>query len=144
VGVLFDYFAAPDDAAAGAVVERGPTAVFDTVATKVDCVVALAFVEELLGGRSVDEQLDDPRAGRLVEQRGDGYPLVLSISDHMKTALANAPDAELERTAREWSLLPEFGGVADPADLESVLRDLCALARTATDATHGLYCWACV
>jgi len=144
VGVLYDYFAAPDDAAAGAVADEGPADAFDTVATKIDCVVELAYVEELLGGRSLDEQLDDPRAGGLVEQLGEGDHLVLTISDEMQTALAAAPDTELSRVAREWAKVEEFHGVADPAGLESVLRELCALARNARDAKHGLYCWVCL
>ena len=144
MGVLSDYFAAPDDAAAGAVIDEGPAGIFDTVTTKIDCVVELAYVEELLGGRSVDEQLDDPRTGGLVEQRDEGQRLVLTVSHAMQVALASAPDAELPQIACEWAQAEEFGGGADPADLESVLRDLRTLAQTATERTLGLYCWACV
>ena len=144
MGVLFDYFAAPDDAAAGAVVEQGPAGVFETVSTQIDCLVALGYVEELLDGRSLGEQLDDPRTGGLVEQRADGEVAVLTISDAMRTALASAADAELPRVARDWSAAEEFGGAADPAELAAVLRDLGALARTAREAGHGLYCWVCV
>ena len=141
MGVLFAYFVAPDDAAAGAVVEQGPAGVFDTVSTQIDCVVALAYVEELLDGRPFAEQLDDPRTGGLVEQRADGELVVLTISDGMRTALASAPDADLPRVARDWADAEEFGGAADPAELAAVLRDLSALARTAREAGHGLYCW---
>jgi hypothetical protein len=142
VGVLYDYFAAPDDAAAGAVIDEGPAGLFETVATKIDCVVELAYVEELLGGRSVDEQLDDPRTGGVVEQCDER--LVLSISEEMQAALASLPDAELPQIARMWAQAEEFEGAADPAHLELVLRDLRALSQTATERTLGLYCWACV
>ena len=112
------------------------------MATKIDCVVELAYVEELLGGRSVDEQLDDPRTGGLVEQCDER--LVLSISEEMQAALASLPDAELPQIARMWAQAEEFEGAADPAHLELVLRDLRALSQTATERTLGLYCWACV
>ena len=103
MGVLFDYFAAADDASAGAVVQQGPADVFDTVSTQIDCLVALGYVEELLDGRPLAEQLDDPRTGGLVEQRADGEVAVLTISDAMRTALASAPNAELPHIARDWS-----------------------------------------
>jgi hypothetical protein len=144
VGVLYDHFAAPDDAAAGSVAEHGPAARFDTVATEIDAVVLLGQLEELLGGRSFEEQLDDPRAGGLVEERDGGERLVLTISPGTQTAPACAPDADVPRIARAWAEAEEFGGAADPAELESTLGDLCSLARRAGDASLGLYCWVSV
>jgi hypothetical protein len=70
VGVIFDYFAAPDVTAAAAVLEHGPD---DAVAAGgVDPAVLLGHLDELLGGRPLDEQLEDPQSARLVEQRQEG------------------------------------------------------------------------
>ena len=144
MGVMFDYFAAPDDAAAAPVIERGPDGSFETVPTGIDPVVLLGQLEELLGGRSFEELLEDPRAGGKVEMRGEGELLVLSISEETRDVLAAAGDADLGSVAREWSEAEEFYGGGDPAELEPIIRELSGLARQTREAGHGLYCWVCV
>ncbi len=143
MGVLFDYFAAPDDAAAATAIDNGPDGLFDTLSTKVDCVVLLGELEHLLGGRSFDDQLDDPRADGLVSDRDEGDVQVLTISRVTQDVLASASDADLPAVAREWAQAEEFGGDAEPAELETLARDLCALARRANDGGLGMYCWVC-
>ena len=145
MGVLFDYFAAPDRAAAGAVIESGPDGSFPAVsADGVDPVVLLGTLEELLGGRAYEEQLDDPSAGGLVDQRGEGQLLVLSVSEHTRDLLAGAKDDGFPGVSQAWAEAEEFGGYADPADLEQLLRDLSVLARDAKQEGHQLFCWVSV
>ena len=50
----------------------------------------------------------------------------------------------LEALATPWSLIEEFGGMADPDGLACSPRELQALARSAVSSGHNLYCWTCI
>ncbi|WP_030451656.1 hypothetical protein [Herbidospora cretacea] len=51
-------------------------------------------------------------------------PWLVAISDEFVAALANAGDDEISAVTRPWSETEEFGGQADVAELNSVLRKL--------------------
>lgn len=155
MGVLFDYFAAKSDAEAAAVIDRvgGPGSsetdpdlvVYDTLSVQgIEPVVQLGTLEELLTNRPYDEVADNPRNGHAVAVRGNGERLVLTITDSLATALAQATDEDLQRIAVPWSQTEEFWGAADPDVLGSVLIDLADLARRADANGNRLYCWVCV
>lgn len=146
MGVLFDYFAAPDNDAAATPIDLvgGPAeAPFQTVAFKgVDPLVQLGTLESLLTGVDYETILErdiDP-----IAMAGDGERLVVAMTDGLSAALSDADEARLREVAEPWSRTEEFGGRADPTDLAIALTGLADLARTATTRGDRLYCWVCV
>lgn len=146
MGVLFDYFAAPDDAVAATVIDvvGGPAeAGFPTVALKgVDPFVQLGTLESLLTG--VDYDIVAGRDIAPVAMADDGERLVVGVSGDLHAALSAADDVRLREVVEPWSRTEEFGGHADSSDLATTLSGLAELARTATTRGHRLYCWVCV
>ncbi|MFD6067792.1 hypothetical protein [Amycolatopsis lurida] len=146
MGVLFDYFAAPDhDAAATTIdLDGGPAeASFPTVALKgLDPFVQLGTLESLLTGADYDTVIERDLAP--VAMADDGARLVVALTEELSAALSDADEARLREVAEPWSRTEEFGGQADPADLVAVLTELAQLARTATTRGDRLYCWVCV
>jgi hypothetical protein len=139
-----DYFAAGSDEAAAAAIE-GPGERFDTVQLKgVDPAVKLARLETLLTGRSFDEISEDERSAGLVAD--DGERLVLTVTDELVTALADADSERLRSVVPEWSQTEEFvmdGGVDVPL-LSADLLALGGLARRARARGERMYCLLCV
>jgi hypothetical protein len=164
VAVLFDYFVAPSDAAAAATLDRtnGPRtaepakrglfgrrrdvelAAYRTVSTGIDPVVQAGTLEEILTGRDYDELKSNPKWGKSLAIRNEGERLVLTITDTLIAALADASDDRLAAVAIPWSQTEEFWGMGDPSVLAKLLRDLAELARAARDDQHSVYCWVCV
>ncbi|CAN7217412.1 hypothetical protein [Knoellia sp. LjRoot47] len=152
MSVLFDYFAAPSDEIAAAVVDRdgGPAAQhgaegFDTVTGwGIDPVVQLGTLESLLTGRSYDEVVEDARSGQTLAVRDGGERLVLAVTDGLTAALVGAGSERLASVAPQWSQTEEFWGGADPADLAEFLDQLSALAERASESGQRIYCWVCV
>lgn len=145
MGVLSDYFAAPDDTAAATVLDLGGPASssFPTLDLKgIDPLVQLGTLESLLTG--VDYDIVAERSGKLVAMADEGEQLVVSVTNELVAALSTADEARLREVAEPWSETEEFGGRADPTDLAMVLNELADLARTATTDGHRLYCWVCV
>ncbi|MGY6657087.1 hypothetical protein ACXIZN_33490 [Amycolatopsis sp. TRM77291] len=146
MGVLFDYFAAPDDDAAATTIDLvgGPDeASFPTVALKgVDPFVQLGTLESLLTG--VDYEVVIEREIAPVTMAGEGTRLVVALTAELSAALADADEARLNEVAEPWSRTEEFGGQADPADLATMLTGLAELARNARTRGDRLYCWVCV
>lgn len=146
MGVLFDYFAAPDDAVAATVLDvvGGPAeAAFPTVALKgVDPFVQLGTLESLLTGVDYDTIAGHDTAP--VAMADDGERLVVAVRGDLLAALSGADDARLREAAEPWSRTEEFGGHADPSDLATTLSGLADLARTAAARGDRLYCWVCV
>lgn len=149
MGVLYDYFSAPNDEQAVQVleVEGGPTSAdsgFDAgTLGGIDPVVQLGTLEALLTGTPYDDVTDDPRAGHNLAMSEDYDRIVITVTDALATALAAADDARLAEVAEPWSQTEELEG-ADPAQLAAFARDLAALARRAAAADHRLYCWTCI
>ncbi|WP_340686074.1 hypothetical protein LCL61_06895 [Amycolatopsis coloradensis] len=146
MGVLFDYFAAPDNDAAAATIDLvgGPAeASLPTVQLKgVDPFVQLGTLESLLTGADYETVIDREIAP--VAMAGDGVRLVVPLTEELSAALSDADEARLREVAEPWSRTEEFDGQADPADLAAVLTGLAEVARTATTRGDRLYCWVCV
>lgn len=141
-----DYFAAAsDEAAAGAI--GGPGEKFDTVQLKgLDPAVKLARLEALLTGRTFDQVIEDERSTAMIARADDGERLVLTVTDELFTALAQADEAGLRSVVPAWSQTEEFvadGGV-DVALLGEDVAALGALARRASGRGERMYCWLCV
>lgn len=164
MGILYDWFAAPGDEAAAAVIDRAggpsePSPVggprrpwrrptgsvgYPTVRTRIDPVVQGGTLEELLTGRPYDALDSDPRWGRVLASRGADQRLVLTVTDGLVVALADAGADALTAVAGPWSRTEEFWGTADPGHLGAVLDQLAELAREARRCGAGVYCWVCV
>jgi hypothetical protein len=156
MGVLFDYFSAPSDEAAAMTINRiggpgfpsedtPPLPAFDTFQAKgVDPVVMLGQLEGLLTGRDYGEIVKGPRAGKALAIEDGGERVVLTLTNELQTALADADDKRLAAVAVPWSQIEEFWGEADPEDIASWLGELAELARRARDRGEQLYCWVCV
>jgi hypothetical protein len=139
--VIYDYFAAPSDDVAAAVVENGPDGLSKVDTKGLDPVVVMGKLEALLSGRPYDEVVDDPRSGELLAMGGDGEVLVLTVTEGLRDGLAEP--RELDGVAAAWAEAEELRGW-DPADLAQVLRELHVLAREASSKGEQLYCWVCV
>lgn len=141
MGVMYDYFAAPSDEVAAAVLGGGPSG-FEPVETKwLDPVVMMGTLEELLTGRTYEDVLDGERCGEVLAMRDDGALMVLTVTDGLRDGLASA--GELSDVARAWAKTEELNGW-DPQSLEGVLGELRALAKKAASRNERLYCWVCV
>lgn len=165
VMTLCDYFSAPDDEAAVAVLGTpgGPIpAGLDAVSLKhVDPVVVLGRLETLMTAAAVDAygggdggsgaadaggaDGDGGRAsaGALLVSTPDGEgPLVFRLPDALTAVLASATPDDLARAAGPWSLTPELRQFqVDEATAAAALDVLAALVRRARDGGLRVYCW---
>jgi hypothetical protein len=143
VGNLYDYFAAPDDATAASCLDGGPGAVgFDTVDVKgMDPYVQLGQGEALLVDLPFDEVRTHPRFNHLITDVAAESCWVVTLTDRLRDALAQASPERLAEVSVPWSRIEEFAPGADPALLADFLDRFAALARRARAAGHGLYCW---
>ncbi|MCZ7435237.1 hypothetical protein O7598_02405 [Micromonospora sp. WMMC241] len=149
MGILCDYFSAPDDDAAATVADvlGGPRSAsgFEVVELKgIQPVVQLGTLEALLTGVAYDVVTENPRWGQAVAVRHDGELLVISLTDELHAALADASESRLREVAVPWSETEEFWGRGEPSLLAEVLIELAGLARRATARSERLYCWVCV
>ncbi|MFE1873192.1 hypothetical protein ACFW9N_20190 [Streptomyces sp. NPDC059496] len=143
---LCDYFSAADDQAALAVAGRagGPAeAALDVVFLKnIDPVVAIAQLEAILTDCTYEEASRRPRAGQLLSSPEDEGRLIISVSDTLAEALAEATGADLERVAEPWSMTAELQqSKVDASNALDVLEALAGLAQRARSSDMHLYCW---
>jgi hypothetical protein len=141
VGVRYDYFAAPSDEAAAAVIMDGPEQFPVVETTWLDAAVVMGKLEELLTGRPYDEVAEDPRCAEDLAVAHGGELLVLTVTDGLRDALASVD--ELGGVAADWARIEELRGI-DAGLLEDVLGQLKALAAAAVQNGERLYCWVCV
>jgi hypothetical protein len=113
---------------------------YDVVSAPFDPVVQLGSLEELLTGTPYEEVVADPRSGREVARDGSDR-LVLTVTDGLTEALANASDERLRVVALPWSQTEEFLGDGGLEALAGLLLELAALARQALGDGERLYCW---
>lgn len=147
MGVLFDYFRAPDASTAAAVLERfaGPR---DPDAPLMDAVFGKGFepavmlpkLQSLLTGVPYD-QLPE---GELVAMESEDGPWVWQLSEELRDALADAQASRLPAVAEQWVRTEEFWDQATAAEVLPFLGEVTALARRARQAGERLYCWMCL
>lgn len=142
MGNLYDYFAAPDDVTAAPTLADAPdTRQFEVLGVKgIDPVVQISTLEALLRDISYEEVIANPRAGMLVSPEAEEQ-WVVTLSDTVRDALADADRERLAQVAVPWSQTEEFGRGADPEALDAFLVTLAELARDARNRDHHLYCW---
>jgi hypothetical protein len=110
----------------------------------IEPVVQMATLEGILTGERVKAIIRRPRNGHVLASQNDGMVLVVSLTDELQTALADAAPERLAGVAVEWSQTGEFRGRGDTAVLTNFLQELAELARGALDRRERLYCWICV
>jgi hypothetical protein len=149
VGVLFDYFRAPDVSTAATVLERvgGPTSpdldapVLDAVAGKgFEPEVMMVTLQSLLTGVPYEELPD----GELLATGGEDGPWILQLSEELRDALADAQPSRLPAVAEQWVRTEEFWDQATATEVLPFLDEVTALARRARQADERLYCWMCL
>lgn len=111
-----------------------------------DPVVTLGTLESLLRGIDYDALEHDPRWGRSTNDAGTSEDrAVLTLTDTLRDALADASDDDLRRVAEPWSRTEELRGEGweDVTVDEHVrfLRQLRDLAASAHRQDHRLYCY---
>lgn len=83
--------------------------VYDTVfANGVDPVVMLGTLETLITTRAYDDVVEDPRSGHAVAERDGDECLVLTVTDSLAAALADASENALAQAAVPWSETEAF------------------------------------
>ncbi|GAA2751983.1 hypothetical protein [Kitasatospora cinereorecta] len=142
---LCDYFSAADDQAALALAERPgrpAEAVLDVVFLKnIDPVVAIAQLEAILTECTYEEAGRRPRSGQLLSSPEEEGHLIISVTDSLAKALAEATRADLERVAEPWSMTAELQqSKVDAFNALDVLEALAGLAQRARAADLHLYC----
>ncbi|MGH3247601.1 MAG: hypothetical protein ACRDOI_15535 [Trebonia sp.] len=104
MGVLIQYFAALSDEDAVTVLETGPSDRFPWAEGKrIEPVVILGRLEELLTGKTFGQQLADPASRPLIASRDDDNPLIIKLGDSFVRALAGADRPGLDGFAVPWS-----------------------------------------
>lgn len=143
VGNLYDYFAADDDAAAAATLEHSPDpGRFDVLDVRgVEPAVQLATLESLLRGIDYEQVKADPRRCALISDPHSEDHWVVTVTDTLRDALADANAEQLAQTAIAWSATEEFRGQGDADLLADFLDRFATLARTAHNRSRRLYCW---
>lgn len=134
------FFCALDDAQAVRVLEgeeAPPLSVDDWV---LDPAVQLGLLEaELTGSDVADVFAQQHWARRVCVPVSKGGPVVFSLPDGLRDALAVAPDARVALVTRSWSLHEEMEDY-DPEVLGAFVSAMVALSRRAVFDTHHLYC----
>ena len=151
MGVLHDYYRAPDRSTAATTLKTPPVRaskrpdepVFDAVDGKgIDPIVMLTTFQSLLTGVPYDE-LPQADFGD-VAVGGDDGPWITELPAQLRDALADSDDGRLRDTAHQWVLTEEFGLPTSADDVLPFLGELIALARRARTAEEPLYCWSCL
>jgi hypothetical protein len=146
VGVLYDYFRAPDASTAAAVLERvggpmgGPDApVLDAVDGKgIDPEVMMRTLQSLLTGVPYDEL---PWGEMLAMSDDENGPWIMQLSEELRDALADAQASRLPAVAEQWVRTEEFWDQPTAAEVLPFLGEVTAMARGARQAGERLYCW---
>ncbi len=148
MGVIYDYFAAPSDADAAALIDRLDPDADDSdiivLPSSIDPVLHLGKLESLLIHGNTDVDLTHERFGKTLAELDGGAVVVSAVPDELQQAVAAASEDRIDEIAEVWSEIEEFGGGADPTDLAQFLDELADLARMANRTGQLLYCRVCV
>ncbi|GAA0358965.1 hypothetical protein NE235_17465 [Actinoallomurus spadix] len=170
MGVLFDYFRAPDGETALRLLDRGNgvPAGPATIGTGVDALDAKGIDPFVILGRLVGLILAVPSSVDLVRTAGvwppeetkprsleemnrlpedspwNTGPWLEELDDRIRDAFAEADDYALPWIADRWARIEEFDGHMDATFALGIIEDFVALARRARRADDRLYCWMCL
>ena len=143
---MMDYFVAVDDFEASLVGpdSPGPAALgFPTVpAKRIDPCVSLGKLESILTTRPYNEVIRDSRhCTPITRQQAESF--TVTITDALHHALSTTDADRLRETTTAWAETDELARI-QPDTLGEFLGQFAALARTATERGHRLYCWWCL
>lgn len=88
-----------------------------------------------------DAAAADPRQCALLSDPSSEDRWVVTVTETLRDALANAHTEQLAQAAVAWPTTEEFRGHGDPDLLGDVLNCFATLARTARSRGQHLYCW---
>lgn len=156
MGLLIEYFVAKSDAHAAKTIDwpSGPSAGSDrwqdkllgrrgsysVISEKIEPVVVLGSLEELLTGRAFEEQLDDPESRPVIALRNEGERVVLRIGEFLVRALRGTAERDVLSLADDWSEIEEFSNSYPADDLKLFLRDFKVMC-DAVEPHQAVYCW---
>jgi hypothetical protein len=170
MGVLYDYFRAPDGKTAlqlldeGDGIPCGPT----TAHKDVDALDAKGIDPDVILGQLIGFIRNVPWSVDLVETIGvwppeetkpasaEEYgrlpedspwhsgPWLVEFDDQIRDTLADVDDLALPSIADQWAHIEEFGGHMDVIGARDIIDGFVALARRTQQADHRLYCWCCL
>jgi hypothetical protein len=163
VGVLFDYFRAPDANTAKQALELPagpllPAPAFDGVEAKaVDPTVILgqliAFIRRtplepnVVGATLVCPPPENaPATEEAYNELPEGSPWkegpwLQELAPEVRDALATVDDGQLSNLAAQWVQIEEFPHGLDVKVIRLLIQELVGLARRARDSGDQLYCW---
>ena len=143
MGNLYDYFAAENDRTAAATLADSPDPeLFELLDAKgIDPYIELATLEALLREVPYEQVENDPRHSMLLSDPEDDSRWVVTLTDTLRDALAEATTERLAQVAVPWSRTEEFRGRGDADLLADFLGRFANLARHARERRHHLYCW---
>jgi hypothetical protein len=166
MGVIHDYFRAPDAAAAMGVMNLpgGPLSkqsLFDGVSTKgIDPVLMLgqllAFIRQVLWEPDISSSKTlwpppdtEPSSEQEYKELPQDSPWktgpwLWELGLQARDNLASVDDARMPDIAAQWAEIEEFRGLLQTDDALVLIRDLVGLARRAGEAGDRLYCWTCL
>ena len=161
MGLLCDYFIAPDDQAAAETVNwiGGPSRPpeerhlfrrlqrvdgYQTLHLDgVEPTIMMAKLEHLLIGRPFDEIRMDP-TWKMLASVGNGERFVVPITLSLQEALTSIEDGRLEDVAPRWAARDDYWPGADPATAADVLKRVSDLVKAGHASGGHVYCWVCV
>ncbi|GAA1937964.1 hypothetical protein [Kitasatospora viridis] len=163
MGILCDYFRAPDAEAVRRVLELtegsspviGEDAAFDGIDAKgIEPSVVLGQLIAAIEQAPFDPARQDTAVWPLGPEPGPGMipddddpwstgPWVFELDPRTCAALAGVADTDALAIATRWARAEELHP-ARPETLREVLDELSALARRAREADERVYCWICL
>jgi hypothetical protein len=159
MGILCDYFRAPDRAAALAL-HQHEDGLFEAAARTgteaidlkgIDPVVILGKLVGLLSGAPFEEMLlsgipTDHIPGPELLTSEEDERILVELSAFVRDTLAAATEPALAEAAPLWAGIEEFSHSTwfEPDEMRPVIDDLAGLARRARDAGQMMYCAVCV
>jgi hypothetical protein len=159
MGVLCDYFRAPDRTTALAL-HRHPDGLFEAAASAktepvdlkgLDPVVMLGKLVGLLSGVSYEHMLlaggipTDHIPNPVLVTSEDDEDVLVELSVVVRDTLADATEAALTEAAPIWANIEEFAYSTwnDADEVRPIMDELVGLARRARDADQMIYCAIC-
>ncbi|GAA4603440.1 hypothetical protein GCM10023195_11380 [Actinoallomurus liliacearum] len=170
VGVLYDYFRAPDAGTAFRLLDEGDGTPSGpaTVHTDIDALDAKGIDPDVILGQLIAFMGNVPWSVDLVKTVGvwppeeskpasleeydrlpedspwNSGPWLVELDDRLRDTLADVDDLALPSIADQWAHIEEFRGHMDVVAARDIIEGFVALARRARRADHRLYCWCCL
>ena len=134
--VLGEFFAAHPADVDRMLLDEGPAGRYPTVEAKTVDPVSISTLGEILGIGSYDDLIEEVSDG---PGAASGEAGLFNIPTRMRDALA-AAERDVATIAAKWQATEELS--AWPAeDVQSVVRELVALAQRAADEARQLFFW---